>query len=190
MKYAGIPKSIVRVQGTKLIAQKPLAEKEVKGLLSAGGEPTFRDSINDLFVKSTTFRVSPWWLFWSYILATLGELCLSPVGLSMVSKLAPAKSSTMLMGVWLLTSAFGNFAAGLLGEKLWGTVPQRFGVLLCFRRRSSAGQGSRAVPVVSPGCRHDAWGEVTRTTSSRRAGNTSNPYITRHAALTERRFAR
>jgi dipeptide/tripeptide permease len=123
MKFAGIPKSVVHVQGTKLIAQKPLAEKEVKGLLSAGGEPTFRDSIDELFVKSTTFRVSSWWLFWSYILATLGELCLSPVGLSMVSKLAPAKSSTMLMGVWLLTSAFGNFAAGLLGEKLWGTVP-------------------------------------------------------------------
>ena len=122
-KFSGIPKSVVRQQGSKLIALKPLAEKEVKGLLSAGAEPTFRSTVNDLFVRSTTFRVSPWWLFWSYILATLGELCLSPVGLSMVSKLAPTRFATMLMGVWLLTSAFGNFAAGALGEKLWGAVP-------------------------------------------------------------------
>ncbi|MGL4555102.1 MAG: peptide MFS transporter, partial [Gemmataceae bacterium] len=49
------------------------------------------------------------------------ELCLSPVGLSMVSKLAPKDYSTMLMGVWLLTSAFGNFAAGAAGE-VWGTI--------------------------------------------------------------------
>jgi POT family proton-dependent oligopeptide transporter len=40
----------------------------------------------------------------------------------MVSKLAPAKFATMLMGVWMLTSAFGNFAAGALGE-IWGTIP-------------------------------------------------------------------
>jgi POT family proton-dependent oligopeptide transporter len=40
----------------------------------------------------------------------------------MVSKLAPAKYATMLMGVWLLTSSFGNFVAGALGET-WGTIP-------------------------------------------------------------------
>jgi POT family proton-dependent oligopeptide transporter len=68
-------------------------------------------------VQSSKFRVSSWWLFWFYILCTLGELCLSPVGLSMVSKLAPRRFATMLMGVWLLTSFFGNFIAGLAGEK-------------------------------------------------------------------------
>jgi proton-dependent oligopeptide transporter, POT family len=124
MKYAGIKKSIVRYDADKqtLTAYQPLAEKEVKGLLVAAGEPTFRQTMFDLYVESTRFRVSWTWLFWSYILATLGELCLSPVGLSMVSKLAPAKFATMLMGVWLLTSAFGNFAAGALGE-IWGTIP-------------------------------------------------------------------
>ena len=40
----------------------------------------------------------------------------------MISKLAPAKFATMLMGVWFLTSAFGNYAAGALGE-VWGTIP-------------------------------------------------------------------
>ncbi|MCI0681363.1 MAG: peptide MFS transporter [Gemmataceae bacterium] len=124
MKYAGIKKSVVeyRASDKTLIAHEKLADKEVKGLLNAGGEPHFRDTVHQLFVRSTQFRVSPWWLFWSYILATLGELCLSPVGLSMVSKLAPAKFATMLMGVWMLTSAFGNFAAGALGE-IWGTIP-------------------------------------------------------------------
>ncbi len=122
MKYAGIKKSVVEYKDGMLIAYQPLADKEVIGLLVAGGEPVFRKTMQSLFVHSTEFRVSPMWLFWSYILATLGELCLSPVGLSMVSKLAPAKFATMLMGVWLLTSAFGNYAAGALGE-IWGTIP-------------------------------------------------------------------
>jgi amino acid/peptide:H+ symporter len=123
LRFAGVRKSEVSLEGTKVVAHQALAEKHVKGLLSAGGEPSFRSAVNDLFLQSVPFRVSPWWLFWSYILATLGELCLSPVGLSMVSKLAPAKFATMLMGVWLLTAAFGNFAAGALGEKLWGILP-------------------------------------------------------------------
>jgi amino acid/peptide:H+ symporter len=122
MKFAGLKKSVVQYKNGKLIAYQPLQEKEVKGLLVAAGEPSFRSTVHDLFVRATQFRVSPWWLFWSYILATFGELCLSPVGLSMVSKLAPAKFATMLMGVWLLTSAFGNFAAGAMGE-IWGTIP-------------------------------------------------------------------
>ena len=123
MKFAGIRKSVIKLDGTMLIAYQPFAEKELKGLMNAAGAPGFRTTIHDLFVESTKFRVSAWWLFWSYILATFGELCLSPVGLSMVSKLAPAKFATMLMGVWMLTSAFGNFVAGALGEKLWGTLP-------------------------------------------------------------------
>ena len=126
MKYAGLKKSVVAFQGQnstgKLVAHQKLVQREVKGLLVAGGNPEFRTTIHTLYVESTKFRVSSWWLFWSYILATLGELCLSPVGLSMVSKLAPARFATMLMGVWMLTSAFGNFAAGAMGE-IWGTIP-------------------------------------------------------------------
>ncbi len=123
MKYAGLKKSVVRYRpdDKTLVAYQKLVDKEEKALLVAGGDPTFRDSMHALFLNSNKFVVSSWWLFWSYILTTLGELCLSPVGLSMVSKLAPAKFATMLMGVWMLTSAFGNFAAGALGE-IWGTV--------------------------------------------------------------------
>ena len=94
-----------------------LADKDFKQLLVAGADPSFRQALNDLYVKSAKFRVSSWWLVWFYILCTLGELCLSPVGLSMVSKLAPRRFATMLMGIWLLTSFFGNFTAGLAGEK-------------------------------------------------------------------------
>jgi POT family proton-dependent oligopeptide transporter len=96
-----------------------LADKDVKTLLVCGGEPAFRDAVNALYQKSSHFRVSPWWLVWYYLIATCAELCLSPVGLSMVSKLAPAKFATMLMGLWLLTNFFGNFVAGAFGER-WG----------------------------------------------------------------------
>ncbi len=122
MRYAGLDESRVRYDDkthTLRVTDFRLADKDVKALLVAAGEPRFRGAIDALYQESARYRVSAWWLFWFYILATLGELCLSPVGLSMVSKLAPAKFATMLMGLWLLTSFFGNFAAGAFGER-WG----------------------------------------------------------------------
>ena len=61
---------------------------------------------------------------------TVGELYLSPVGLSMTSKLAPAKYATMLMWLWLLTSFFGNFLAGMAGEMYDKVPPMRFFMIL------------------------------------------------------------
>jgi dipeptide/tripeptide permease len=121
-RYAGFDENKVRYDEathTLLASDFELKDKDVKALLVAAGEPAFRDAVNTLYQESARHRVSPWWLFWFYIIATLAELCLSPVGLSMVSKLAPAKFATMLMGLWLLTSFFGNFAAGAFGER-WG----------------------------------------------------------------------
>ncbi len=57
-------------------------------------------------------RVSPMWLFLTYLLHTLGELCLSPVGLSTVTKLAPARVTGLMMGVWFLAAAVGNYGGG------------------------------------------------------------------------------
>jgi POT family proton-dependent oligopeptide transporter len=57
-------------------------------------------------------RVSPWWLIASYAISELGELCLSPVGLSAVTKLAPVRIVGVMMGVWFLSNAFGNKLAG------------------------------------------------------------------------------
>jgi POT family proton-dependent oligopeptide transporter len=60
-------------------------------------------------------RVSPWWLIGSYLLQTFGELSLSPVGLSSMTKLAPRKLAGQMMGVWFLAAALGNLIAGLVG---------------------------------------------------------------------------
>jgi POT family proton-dependent oligopeptide transporter len=57
-------------------------------------------------------RVSPWWLVVSYGISELGELCLYPVGLSAVTKLSPPRIVGLMMGVWLLSNAFGNKLAG------------------------------------------------------------------------------
>jgi len=55
---------------------------------------------------------SPFWPLSCTLLLTIGELYLSPVGLSLVTKVAPVRMVSMLMGVWLLASFFGNFLSG------------------------------------------------------------------------------
>jgi len=64
-------------------------------------------------VDSST-KISMWWLITLYGLHTMGELCLSPIGLSMVSKLAPLRLSSLLMGTWFLANAAANKFAGTL----------------------------------------------------------------------------
>jgi POT family proton-dependent oligopeptide transporter len=59
-------------------------------------------------------QVSPLWLVVVYLLHTFGELCLSPVGLSAMTKLAPARIAGLMMGVWFLATSVGNFIAGRL----------------------------------------------------------------------------
>jgi POT family proton-dependent oligopeptide transporter len=59
--------------------------------------------------------VSPWWLVWSYFFQSVGELCLSPVGLSSMTKLSPRKYVGQMMGIWFLASALGNLIGGLVG---------------------------------------------------------------------------
>jgi POT family proton-dependent oligopeptide transporter len=66
-------------------------------------------------------KVGPQWLFFVYVLHTLGELCLSPVGLSMVTKLAPARVAALMMGIWYLANAAANYLAGTLEEMLKGS---------------------------------------------------------------------
>jgi POT family proton-dependent oligopeptide transporter len=57
-------------------------------------------------------RVSPMWLTTTYFLQTIGELCLSPIGLSAMTKLAPARVGGLMMGVWFVSISIGNFLAG------------------------------------------------------------------------------
>ena len=59
-------------------------------------------------------KISMFWLVSLYLIQTFGELCLSPIGLSMVSKLSPPKFASLLMGTWFLSSAAANKFAGML----------------------------------------------------------------------------
>ena len=61
------------------------------------------------------------WLFGYFVVITVGELYISPIGLSLVSKVAPARMLSMMMGVWLATSFTGGFLAGWLGS-LWSAM--------------------------------------------------------------------
>jgi POT family proton-dependent oligopeptide transporter len=67
-------------------------------------------------------KVSPWWLVGTYGVITIGELCLSPMGLALVSKLAPTRVTALMMGGWFLATAIGNKLAGVLAG-FWETVP-------------------------------------------------------------------
>lgn len=65
---------------------------------------------------------APTWLIFTYMLHTFGELSLSPVGLSLVTKLAPAKYGGQMMGIWFLSVSLGNLIAGIIaGEASGGT---------------------------------------------------------------------
>jgi len=65
-------------------------------------------------------KVSMWWLFALYFIHTIGELCLSPIGLSMVNKLSPARLASLLMGVWFMSNAAANIFSGKLATLLPG----------------------------------------------------------------------
>jgi POT family proton-dependent oligopeptide transporter len=54
----------------------------------------------------------------AYLITTLGELCLGPIGMSIITKLSPKRLFGMMMGLWFLASAFGQFAAGKLGAEI------------------------------------------------------------------------
>jgi POT family proton-dependent oligopeptide transporter len=70
---------------------------------------------NAVVSSGGAIKVSPWWLVGSYFFQTVGELCLSPVGLSSMTKLSPRKYVGQMMGIWFLASAVGNLIGGLVG---------------------------------------------------------------------------
>ncbi len=69
-------------------------------------------------IADTGVLVSPMWLVVVYTLLTLGELMLSPIGLSMITKLAPTKLVSVVMGLWMASFAAGNYVAGMLESVL------------------------------------------------------------------------
>ncbi len=82
-------------------------------------------------------QVGPAWLLAAYVLMTAGELCLSPIGLSMVTRLAPARLTALMMGLWFTAVAIANYFAGTLEHLLRGS-----GIALYwFLVATSAGAG-------------------------------------------------
>jgi POT family proton-dependent oligopeptide transporter len=123
----------------------PTATKMGYGLIILGlgfalmvGAALERGSSPDAAIKANIL-----WLLGAYTLHTVGEMFLSPVGLSMVSKLAPKQIAAIMMGVWLFATGFGNYIAGMSAAYVesWGAL-QVFGlvtaitigagILLCF----------------------------------------------------------
>jgi POT family proton-dependent oligopeptide transporter len=101
------------------------------GLLCAGG------GFAVLMIAATFTaggaRVGPIWLVVVYLLHTFGELALSPVGMSAMTKLAPVRVAGLLMGVWYLAISLGNFIGGRLAA-LYGSMPlpTLFGAIAAF----------------------------------------------------------
>lgn len=95
-------------------------------LLSIGaGVMAVADTISNS--GSSMVLVSPLWLTLVYLIFTMGELCISPIGLSMVTKLAPPKLVSTLMGVWMFSFAAGNFGASqmeTLSKSMEATIGQ------------------------------------------------------------------
>lgn len=92
-------------------------------------------------------KVSPMWLILVYLLHTFGELSLSPVGLSTVTKLSPSRVVGLMMGVWFLGSSVGNYIAGNLASFYESIpLPTLFGIIFGF----SAGIGLLLFLFVKP----------------------------------------
>ncbi len=83
-------------------------------------------------------RGSVGWLLGATFIYTIGELYLSPIGLSLVTKVAPARMVSMLMGMWYLSSFFGNYLSGFVGT-FYEKMPKSFFFALCSALALTAG---------------------------------------------------
>ena len=79
--------------------------------IDLGGQPVLDDG-----------RVSPYWLMSSYLILTIAELFLSPMGLSFVSKVSPPRFQGLMQGGWLLATALGNKLL-FVGSYMWDRIP-------------------------------------------------------------------
>ncbi|MCO6459839.1 MAG: peptide MFS transporter [Saprospiraceae bacterium] len=80
-----------------------------------------------------TVKISLMWLVGLYFIHTIGELCLSPIGLAMVSKLSPLRFSSLLMGTWFLANALANKLAGTLSALIPPTTGENAGTAIDYK---------------------------------------------------------
>lgn len=103
----------VRLQKRGIEPNSP-TKQAIGLLLLAIGYLIIANQVKDL----GTGKLGVVWFFVMYLFHTMGEICLSPIGLSLVSKLAPKRFSSLLMGVWFIANAAGYALAGTLGALL------------------------------------------------------------------------
>ncbi len=96
----------------------PRAEVE---LLATTADPDLKAAVDEGYLASSEHRVTVWWLVLFFLCLTMGELCLSPVGLSLVTKLAPAKHVGLFMGGWFAATALAELFANMFGA-YWGQL--------------------------------------------------------------------
>ena len=122
------------------------------GLLFAGGGFLIMIFAANIVARGGgAVKVSAIWLVGSYFFQTIGELCLSPVGLSSMTKLSPRRYVGQMMGIWFLASAVGNLIGGLVGghvdpEKL-EQMPWLFTVTTVSLVVSTVALGLLAIPI-------------------------------------------
>ncbi len=109
------------------------------GLLSVGA--------HSIPAGAVTASVSMWWLIGAYWLHTMGELCLSPVGLSYVSKLAPAKLMSLMFGIWFFSNSIANKLAGASGAYI-DAISEQYGLSSFFLLFTGLTVGAGLVLVV------------------------------------------
>ena len=116
------PKVVVWDAANKtLTASDEIKARAKMELLAQGARPDFKQAVDKIFLESSAFRVTIWWLVLHYLIATMAELCLSPVGLSLVTKIAPAKYVGLFMGGWFMATAISEKLAHFLGG-MWGNM--------------------------------------------------------------------
>lgn len=123
VRIAGWPETVGWDAATRaLTAKAVIPDREYAQLLAAAADPAFREAATKIYVESSTLRVSILWLLLFYFLVTVGELCLSPVGLSLVTKAAHPKFVGLFMGIWFFTTgALANYSAHFVGG-YWGNM--------------------------------------------------------------------
>ncbi len=105
-----------------LTAVGEIKERARTEFLAAAAKPEFKEAVDKIYLEASQFRVSVWWLIAFYLVLTMGELCISPVGLSLVTKLAPPKHVGLMMGGWFLATAVAEKLAQVFGAH-WGRMP-------------------------------------------------------------------
>ena len=118
----------------ELVATAELSARDEAQLMAGGADPSFREAITQLYEQSSVLKVSIAWLLAFYLVITIGELCLSPVGLSLVTKSSPAEIRRSVHGVLVLHDRGRLQLPGTLRRRILGADDA--GALLYDLRRA------------------------------------------------------